>query len=80
MKQRMDHFKLTTCYCLGYIQMCYNLVLLLLHRPASTDRIEKSDTAFQSLTICTNAAHNILCIAENLKAEDFTQSPWSITM
>ncbi|KAI9284109.1 fungal-specific transcription factor domain-containing protein [Umbelopsis sp. AD052] len=68
------------CSTRGYIQMCYNLVLLLLHRPASTDRIEKSDTAFQSLTICTNAAHNILSIAENLTPEDFTQSPWSITM
>jgi hypothetical protein len=60
--------------------MCYNLVLLLLHRPAITDSMEKSSTAFQSLTICANAANNILCIAESLEPNDFLQSPWSITM
>jgi hypothetical protein len=60
--------------------MCYNLVLLLLHRPASTDTIEKSRTAFQSLSICTNAANNILCIAESLTVDDFLRSPWNITV
>ncbi|OAD71479.1 Zn(2)-C6 fungal-specific transcription factor [Phycomyces blakesleeanus NRRL 1555(-)] len=66
---------------IGMLNMCYNCVLILLHRPFIVkDENENMTSAFQSLSTCTAAAGQLLDVVEQMECEIFQSIPWSIAV
>ncbi|KAI9006295.1 fungal-specific transcription factor domain-containing protein [Phycomyces nitens] len=65
----------------GMLNMCYNCVIILLHRPFIVkDENESMTSAFHSLSTCTAAATNLLDVVEQMEMETFQSIPWSIAL
>ncbi|RUS15701.1 hypothetical protein BC937DRAFT_92114 [Endogone sp. FLAS-F59071] len=62
------------------LMLCYYTVLMLLHRPFISIDKRNQQLDFQSLSICTNAANNIIAISEEMDVHDFLSFSWTISI